>query len=545
MRPLLFCVAIAQAACMVGEPTIDELVDDALARNVNPCDDKNIRDRANVRKVNGQLTGTNGADVIVGTKGADRIFGNGGDDLICGLDGDDYIDGGDGRDRIWAGAGADIVHGRGGSDKIWGEAGPDVLFGDILDDDVYGGDGNDVMIGGHGTDILEGAGGNDVIRGDTGNDSFDGGAGNDTVSFATALPPGQPDNETNGVHIRGNLSDGDGGDERLADVENIVGSSFQDDIRGAITPAKTLGQVFMQVTRNPAGDPIDVGVVVLGTPNDDTIEIRYAPQLVIVTGDDLTVGYGCDGVRGRVTCPVGGNFHFVTAWGDDGKDTITFSGDWPREFEAHASGGAAADHLIGGEEQDVFFTGTTGTDRLEGRGGDDALLSESRITEAFKNGNRPRPADYDGGGDILDGGNGNDQLVADYVCGGHTFIGGNGRDIAGFARSGRFGIHAQLAGPASFHSDWWGFAANMDLCPNRANWTEFKNKNGEADLEVLEASDGPDRLWGDDRNNVLWGRGGGDHLYGLGGDDELLGADGRDVLDGGGGRNVESQGNKI
>src|SRR6185503_6253151 len=99
------------------------------------------------------------------------------------------------------------------------------------------------------------------------------------VSFATALPPGQPDIETNGIHITGNLSDGDGGDERLADIENIVCSSFQDNIRGTNTPAKTLGQVFMQITRNPAGDPIDVGIVVLGTPADDTIEIRYQQNL--------------------------------------------------------------------------------------------------------------------------------------------------------------------------------------------------------------------------------------------------------------------------
>ena len=67
----------------------------------------------------------------------------------------------------------------------------------------------------------------------------------------------------------------------------------------------------------------------------------------------------------------------------------------------------------------------------------------------------------------------------------------------------------------------------MRRLPGR--WTSFRTGEA-ADLEVLEASDGPDNLWGDDRNNVIWGRGGGDRMFGLGGNDELLGADGNDTI---------------
>ncbi len=123
------------------------------------------------------------------------------------------------------------------------------------------------------------------------------------------------------------------------------------------------------------------------------------------------------------------------------------------------------------------------------------------------------------------------------MCGGHRYNGGPGNDIAGFARSGNHPIWAQLGKPtaAARQTQWYGFAANMDRCGSRPDaWTSWKT-GADGDLEVLEASDGPDHLWGSDQDDVVWGRGGGDHIWGLLGDDEILGADGRDVIDGGGG----------
>src|SRR5690606_31973671 len=89
----------------------------------------------------------------------------------------------------------------------------------------------------HGTDLLDGGGGADFLRGDTGNDAFIGGGGYDVASFATALPPGQPEvkndgttNPITGVAIKSGRSDGDGGNEGLGDIESIVGSPFTDRI---------------------------------------------------------------------------------------------------------------------------------------------------------------------------------------------------------------------------------------------------------------------------------------------------------------------------
>jgi Ca2+-binding RTX toxin-like protein len=298
--------------------------------------------------------------------------------------------------------------------------------------------------------------------------------------------------------------------------------------------------VYVATATGVGGKVLDVGVIVLGSTGNDALAVVGNDKIITVSNNTpLAPGAGCTTVDANtVRCDVTGKpLHYVAVWGDDGADNIEVRGDFPREFESHVSGGKNSDHLIGADQQDVFFTGVNGEDWLEGMGGDDALLSESDKNLGWRDGNRPEASQYNDGADRLDGGDGNDQLVVDYVCGGHRFIGGNGQDIAGFARSGKYGIHAQLGGPSNLKTNWYGKAANMQLCGNLpGRWTTWKT-GVDADLEVLESSDGPDRLWGDDRANVIWSRGGGDIVYALGGNDEIRGADGNDKLYGGAGNN--------
>jgi Ca2+-binding RTX toxin-like protein len=575
------CLALLiLSACDVGEVDVAELAISDHAAGKDPCKDPEIRRRVNVHADKNdphKFVGTNGPDVIFGTEGNDVIFGNGGDDVICALGGDDYIDGGDGKDSIDAGAGNDIVHGRGGSDHIWGGAGNDILFGDVLDDHLFGEGGDDILIGGHGTDFMDGGDGNDFLRGDTGTDTFIGGDGNDTASFATALPPGQVEVKADGtpslitgvdIKLDGGCNsegcaNGDGGQEDLHGIENFVGSSFVDsfDAPGKNVRAgtgKPALSVFIDTALDPSGRIVDLGVVVLGGPGNDNLQIYGSDGNVKVIGAGLTAGEGCAAIdAASIRCDIGAYlathahrdspWHFVLAYGDAGDDGIQLFGNFPRELEAHVSGGTGNDHLIGGPEADVLFTGPDGSDWLEGGDGDDALISESHhIGKDWENDDRPEVSKYHDGPDRLDAGPGNDQLVADYVCGGHRYIGGPGHDIAGFARSGKHGIWAQLGGKTAAHeqTQWYGYAANMDLCGNQKSaWTSWKT-GADADLEVLEASDGPDHLWGSDENDTIWGRGGGDHIWGLGGDDTILGADGRDVIDGGDGDNHISYGSQ-
>lgn len=569
----------------------------------DPCADPNVKTSPGV-KVSVQngvhvFIGTGGDDVIVGTDGPDIIWGNAGNDVICagngedeihGGDGNDYIDGGAGNDTIDAGDGNDYVHGRAGSDTIHGGDGDDILFGDILDDKLFGDDGDDLLIGGHGTDEMHGGLGNDYLRGDTGNDTFDGGEGTDVASFTTAMPPGDGDpvhsqlaNGVDGVVvdftddcINPNDTDpnppkhdgcayGDGKFEPLDSIEVVVGSPYNDHFRTGgdqkfvggfgddkfdvpsksqildVPGAVPAGRVMVYVEKHAR----DLGVVVMGTAGDDdlTIHPNANKQLVIDAGGStkLATNESCKLVTDtHVECDIPHTLRWVAAYGGDGKDHITFQGNFPRDFTAHANGGPGDDVLTGGDEQDVLFSGVTGSDWLYGNGGDDALLSESEAKfNHDKLGSNPT---YTDGADHLFGGDGNDQLVADFPCGGHEYSGGPGIDIAGFARSGSLPIHAQLAQQGdnpSIKMPFYGHAYNPQIAANPGAYcTVAQGTWFHPDLEILEASSADDLLYGNDENNIIWGRDGNDEIHGLGGDDHLYGLLGNDKLFGEGGNDV-------
>lgn len=549
------------------------------------------------------IWGGAGGDFICAGYGEDYVHGDNRDDGNPSNDtndGPDYIDGGGDNDHLFGDGGKDLIHGRGGSDTIFGGPDDDILLGDILDDDIFGEEGDDLLIGGHGTDLLMGGPGNDYLRGDTGNDAFIGGPGKDVASFVTAMPPGQgekvngPPNAIHGVKIdfgpNGRCEDqgfdlkyfngrkqhdgcanGDGGNEPLDSIETVLGSPYDDVfIKGGEAPKfiggygddRCDGVPCGKGAPNPAAvmvaideTPRDTGLVVIGRDQDDALEIYVKNHHLVVHakgGTPLATTVPCALAGDTVTCPIAHTLRWVGAFMGAGEDVATFGDDVPgadafnRDVTVHASGGDDDDKLFGGDEQDVFFTGPTGVDWLYGKGGGDALLSESRkwaamdcsnLTKAQQAKNprctedKPIGAKYADGPDHLYGGPGDDQLVTDYPCGAHFNSGGGGKDIAGFARSGRFDLWAQLAGNASVKKNFAGKAFNPQLC-DVSFATRFDPGD---DLEILEAADGDDELWGNDRANVIWGREGDDHIHGLAGKDTLWGLLGEDWVYGGGG----------
>lgn len=164
----------------------------------------------------GELTGTQGRDVIVATEGDTKVRARGGDDLVCGSF---RVDGGRGddaihyggritfRDDIWirGGAGADLIQFHGDQDSpsagtrlgIYGDGGDDTIigsdgilwfFGGAGDDRLVangggdlmdGGPGDDLMLGGPGQEIMYGGGGDDLMYGRGHQDELQGGPGHD------------------------------------------------------------------------------------------------------------------------------------------------------------------------------------------------------------------------------------------------------------------------------------------------------------------------------------------------------------------------------
>ena len=102
-----------------------------------------------------------------------------------------------GNDIVYAGGGADTVDGGGGHDRLYGEDGDDILLGGAGNDSLDGGAGNDVLNGGIGIDWALFSGGAAVV-----------------------------------VDLRSGTAIGEGSDT-LQSIENVLGSSFNDVIRGS------------------------------------------------------------------------------------------------------------------------------------------------------------------------------------------------------------------------------------------------------------------------------------------------------------------------
>jgi Ca2+-binding RTX toxin-like protein len=114
---------------------------------------------------------------------------------------------------------ADILNGGLGNDVLDGSGGADTIGGLAGDDQLLGGLGNDSLSGGLGRDTLSGGAGDDTL---------DGGGGADTASYASS---------TSGVTVSLALtkaqSTGGGGKDTLSNIENLTGSSSNDQLTGA------------------------------------------------------------------------------------------------------------------------------------------------------------------------------------------------------------------------------------------------------------------------------------------------------------------------
>jgi Calcineurin-like phosphoesterase/RTX calcium-binding nonapeptide repeat (4 copies) len=104
-----------------------------------------------------------------------------------------------------------------------GSDGNDAITGGNLNDTINGEAGTDTLAGGAGDDTLDAGIIADTLIGGAGNDLLDGGSNNDTVDYAAAGAVT--------VNLALGTASGDGNDT-LSNVENVIGSDFDDTITG-------------------------------------------------------------------------------------------------------------------------------------------------------------------------------------------------------------------------------------------------------------------------------------------------------------------------
>ena len=491
------------------------------------------------------LRGDNDANVLDGGAGSDALYGYGGDDILRGgtggssatlLQGEryNYLNGGEGNDTVDysdASAGITISLGTNEIQRNLTANRRDVLFsienltGSAFDDTLSGDDGDNILRGGAGHDILSGEGGDDVLEG---------GAGLDTASYASA----QSGVEVN-LAISGVAQDTQSaGMDTLVDIENLVGSAYNDTLHG---------------TRN------GVSKLSGGAGNDTLIAQGAQTTLEGDEGNDLLIsGVGndhLDGGEGVDTASYRNSNRGVTvslqqttqsnAYGTD--TLVNIENLEGSSFSDSLTGNIGSNHISGGLGNDVLY-GYNGSDTLVGGAGNDVINGGAGIDTAsyidaqsgvnvslmevgiqdtggsghdqltgienLKGSNHDDELIGDTSGNRLDGGDGNDRL-----------LGGSGHDVL-----------LGGAGNDYLHGGTGTDTANYAVASGAVNVTLFNGTaRGEGvdqlvSIENVIGSAFGDVLTGDIYNNSLSGGDGDDRLNGGHGNDVISGGDGDDTI---------------
>jgi Ca2+-binding RTX toxin-like protein len=206
------------------------------------------------------ITGTSAGDELYAGEFGDEIYGLDGDDLLIGSAGDDILAGGEGNDQLYGGEGDDWLEGGDGSDWLEGGGGEDTMVGRDGDDFYLVEDENDIVVeasdggldtvyvtaaqytlaaGVENAEIMQywellpahsltgNALSNYVIVTYDSAQTVDGADGVDTVSY---------ERDPFGLGVLVDLATGVNGgiaeDDVLVNVENVVGSSGNDELGG-------------------------------------------------------------------------------------------------------------------------------------------------------------------------------------------------------------------------------------------------------------------------------------------------------------------------
>ena len=306
------------------------------------------------------------------------------------------------------------------------------------------------------------------------------------------------------------LKDGTGGGghaegDVMINVENVVGSDYQDALTGDDSPNRLEG-----------GDGNDS---LWGNHGQDVLE-GGAGADVLEGGADADVlegGPGADRLEGGPGTD--------TAVYRNSNEAVTVNLDYGTTAGGHAAGDALVDiENIVGSVHDDRLTGAGGANRLEGGRGDDRLEGGA-------------------GADRLDGGTGSDWLYGN--DGDDHLVGGTGSDVLygndgddhlvggdhGDVLDGGAGADRLDGGEGS---DWVFYeGSDTGITVNLGDGT---GQGGHAEGDIItdvgnvKGSAYRDILVGSDSANTLAGMGGDDVLTGGAGNDHLDGGEGKDIF---------------
>lgn len=359
------------------------------------------------------VTQTGEGNLIVNGSSAGGILnGSGGDDVFNGTAGDIILNGNGGNDTANIGAllaDVDFSTPSIGSLNLVYPGGTVNMFRvnelNLLDisfaidnfsdvgSDTFGSSVNDIQVGDDVANILSGFAGQDVLLGGVGNDTLIGGLDADTLVGGDDQDTADYSASDGRVDVNllfGTGVDGHAQGDVLSEIENVVGSVFNDRIVGDPGSNELFG-----------GDGVD------NINGRSGVDYIYGGE-----GSDLISG-AADGDY------IAGNVGDDRIFGNGGGDVI--------------AGDAGMDSVFGGTGNDLIFTGADNDsvlgqgndDTIRGNGGDDTLRGGSGNDE-IEGGDDNDVLFGNGNNDTLSGGDGNDSIQGN--AGQDQLFGGDGDD---------------------------------------------------------------------------------------------------------------------
>lgn len=319
--------------------------------------------------------------------------------------------------------------------------------------DSFAGDlGNNVIVGTTGYDTIVGGAGDDKLIGGGSADTLDGGTGSDTASY-----------ESSDLGVTVNLATGagSGGDAEgdvLIGIENLIGSTYTDDLTGDAGANRLEGGDGSDILTGGAGADILDG----GTAEDTASYADSAEAVTVSLEAGAASGGDAEGDSLIDIENLEGSAFDDTLIGDDQANQLI--------------GNAGADTLVGGEGDDNLLGGT-GNDQLSGGAGADTLMGGD-------------------GDDVMAGGAGADSLD-----------GGLGSDTASYVDS-DVGVSLDLAAGTATGGDAEGDVLTAIESLTGSDYDD--HLTGDANANTLIGSAGADTLTGGAGDDELKGGDGDD-----------------------------------
>ncbi|WP_281414193.1 beta strand repeat-containing protein [Rhizobium sp. BK226] len=492
---------------------------------------------------NTTLTGNADNNVITGGTGNDTLNGGAGNDVLDGGAGNDTLIGGAGADQLVGGAGTDTASYTNAAAAITVNLKTGVHAGDAAGDTFSG------------IEVFIGSSSKDTFVGNGTTVTFNGGVGTDTVSYSSSAAAVNVTLGAGGVTTV--ASGGDAQGNSLVNIEQVIGSAFNDTLGSTATTTQTLqggggndtyvvSSQNIVITESAGGGDDEIRTVATSYSMAAFANVEHLTYTG--TGNATLTGNAGDNVITGGT----GNDTLIGGAGADqliggaGTDTASYANTATAitldlKTGVHA-GDAAGDTFsgieafIGSTGNDTFFSSAS-ADTLNGGAGtldtidyslSGAAVNVNLTTNVVSGG--------DAAGDVLSnfervvGSSFADTLASS--TSGHTLVGGAGDDIYLVDAQGVTIIEAAGEGTDEIRTTLATYS--MENYANVENLTFIGTGNatltGNTGNNIITGGTGNDTLNGGGGNDQLHGGSGDDTLFSGAGEVHLYGGDGNDTL---------------